>query len=234
MIAVRLRHISNTLFDFVFPRCCHLCGAKLTPTEEYVCPLCLSRLPRTHYHRMDMNRMEQRFAGKFKFEHAAGHFFYSSQSDLSTLMQDLKYRKMKGLARYMGSIVGKELYTTSFLSDIDAIIPIPMHFMKKAKRGYNQTEQIAIGISEKTGIIINTNLKATKAHKTQTSMTLEQRLYNTRGIFTLKHPEELTGKHILLLDDVCTTGSTLTSAARAILSANPDIRISLLTLGVTF
>lgn len=234
MISFRLRHISKNLLDFVFPRCCHLCGSKLTLKEEYICPLCQSRLPRTHYHRMDMNRMEQRFAGKFKFEHAAGHFFYSSQSELSTLMQDLKYRKMKGLARYMGTIVGKELYTTPFLSDIDAIIPIPMHFMKKARRGYNQTEEIAKGISTETGIKVNTNLKATKAHKTQTSMTLEQRLYNTKGIFILKHSEELTGKHILLLDDVCTTGSTLISASQAILTANPDIRISLLTLGVTF
>lgn len=225
--------ISGNVTEFIFPRCCYLCGSRLSVNEKYICSLCESRLPRTHYHRIDMNRMEQRFAGKFPFVHASGHFFYSSNSDLSILMQDLKYRKSEGLAKHLGTIVGKELFSTPFLTDIDAISPIPMHFIKKARRGYNQTEIIARGISEITGIRIIYNLRAIKSHKTQTAMTHEQRLKNTAGIFGVKNPEELSNKHILLLDDVCTTGSTLTSAANALLASNPTIRLSLLTIGVT-
>lgn len=224
----------TSVAEFIFPRCCHLCESKLTDDENYICSTCLSRLPRTHYHRNPMNPMEQRFAGKFPFESATGHFFYARDSDLSILMQDLKYRHYRGLAKELGHLVGKELYLTSFLADIDCIIPIPIHFIKKAKRGYNQTEEIASGIEAATSIPIKTNLIASRPHKTQTSLTHQQRQTNTQGIFSVKEPQELSGLHILLLDDVCTTGATLTSAAETLLSSNPDIHLSLLTIGVTF
>ncbi|WP_280120111.1 ComF family protein [Sangeribacter muris] len=191
-------------------------------------------MPRTLYHRTYMNPMEQRFAGIFPFERGSGHFFYAGDSDLSALMHDLKYRHYKGLAEEMGKIVAQELITTPFLSDIDMILPIPMHFLKKARRGYNQTEEIAKGIHSITGIPVKTNLRATRPHRTQTKLTFDERRNNTKGIFKVTEECELKGKHILLLDDVCTTGSTLTSAATEILQAAPTSRISLLTIGVTF
>ena len=190
-----------------------------------------------------MNPMEQRFAGIFPFERGSGHFFYAGDSDLSALMHDLKYRHYKGLAEEMGKIVAQELITTPFLSDIDMILPIPMHFLKKARRGYNQTEEIytlslhdalPICIHSITGIPVKTNLRATRPHRTQTKLTFDERRNNTKGIFKVTEECELKGKHILLLDDVCTTGSTLTSAATEILQAAPTSRISLLTIGVTF
>lgn len=229
-----LNNALRSMVDFIFPSTCHLCGAKLSGNESYLCPGCISRLPRTLYHRNDMNPMEQRFAGLFPFEHATGYFFYASRSDLSILMQDLKYRHYRGLAARMGSIVARELITTPFLTDIDYIIPVPMHILKKARRGYNQTEEIAKGINEITHIPVKLNLKAIRPHKTQTKLTLEQRRSNTNDLFRLIKPEEIANKHILLLDDVCTTGSTLTSAAEAILKESPTTRLSLLTIGVTF
>lgn len=224
----------KTIGEFIFPRCCHLCGTKLSCNEECICPTCISRLPRTLFHRTGMNPMEQRFAGIFAFERASGHFFYSSHSDLSILMQDLKYRHYRGLAQFMGKLVAKELLTTAFLSDIDYIVPVPMHFIKKAMRGYNQTEEIAKGVHEITSIPIKLNLKATKPHKTQTKLSIQQRRSNTSGIFQLVNPEELKDKHILLLDDVCTTGSTLRSASESILRDSPSTKLTLLTIGVTF
>lgn len=234
MSSTTIRSSLYKCVEFIFPRNCFLCNTKLQSGDDYLCPLCLSRLPRTHYHNIEMNRMEHRFAGRFPFEHATGHFFYSSHSDISILMQDLKYRHFRGLAKYLGKKVGEELVITPFLSGIDAIIPIPMHYLKKARRGYNQTEEIAKGLSEVTSIPVIYNLKASKPHKTQTSMTIEQRRSNTEGIFTVHKRDQLTGKHILLLDDVCTTGSTLTSAALALHDSSPGIRLSILTLGVTF
>ncbi len=232
--ALLLTDALKNLSDFIFPRYCHLCGAKLSEGEKYICPTCISRLPRTLFHRSDMNPMEQRFAGLFPFKHATGYFFYSSNSDLSILIQDLKYRQFRGLARQMGAIIARELMMTPFLSDIDYIIPVPLHVFKKARRGYNQTEEIAKGIAEITGIPVRLNLKAVRPHRTQTRLTAEQRLKNTSDVYKLARPEELSGKHILLLDDVCTTGSTLTSAAKAILQTSPSIGISILTVGVTF
>ncbi|MDE7412781.1 MAG: ComF family protein [Muribaculaceae bacterium] len=178
--------------------------------------------------------MENRFAGLFPFERAAALFFYRSGSEISELMQDLKYRHYKGLARYMGRIMGEELLLSDFLRDINVIVPVPMHFIKKSKRGYNQTEELALGMSEETGIPIKLALKAIRPHKSQTTLNLGQRRENLKNVFSIRPKHHLDGKHILLLDDVCTTGTTLTEAAETILKSNSHTKISLLTLGVTF
>lgn len=227
-------NILGSIADFIFPRQCHICGETLAHDKKYICEPCLSRLPRTLYHRVKDNPMERRFMGQFPYRHATGHFFYSRESDVAVLMHDLKYRKFKGLAVFLGEIVAKELLLSGFLSEIDCLIPIPMHFFKKAKRGYNQTEEISKGISNVTGIRTAQNLKAVRGHKTQTSMTLEQRLKNIDGVFRVINPEELKDKKILIVDDVCTTGSTLSSAATVLAESVENCEISILTLGVTF
>lgn len=222
------------LADYLFPRVCHICGVGLGPSERYVCTPCMSRLPRTLYHRVQDNPMEQRFMGLFPFERATGHFFYSRDSELSLLMHDLKYHRFRGLARHLGSVVADELIPSGFMTGIEVILPVPMHFIKKARRGYNQTVEIARGISAVTGIPVASNLVAVRSHRSQTSLTLDQRVRNTENLFRLKHPEDIDSRGVLLVDDVCTTGSTLTSAAQSIVRAAPAARVSLLTLGVTF
>lgn len=222
------------LLNVLLPPVCHACGATLAPHERFACSHCLSQLPRSGYHRRRLNPMEERFAGQFPFERATGHFFYTRDSALSTLIQDMKYRRFPDIGNMLGNLAASELFTTGFFVGIDLIMPVPMHFWKQVKRGYNQTHHIAAGISAATGIPIGFNLKAVRSHKTQTAMTAEQRLVNTTGLFALKHPEELNGKGILLIDDICTTGSTLRSAAEATLAANPSCKLTLMTIGVTF
>ena len=178
--------------------------------------------------------MEMRFAGIVPFERATGHFFYSSGSEISQLMQDLKYRRFRNFARFMGETVGKELGMTGFFSDIDIIIPIPMHFLKKAKRGYNQTEEIAFGLAQATGLPVDRSLRAIRPHVTQTSLSLEGRQKNLKDVFALRSNHNLDGKHILILDDVCTTGATLIEAAETLTKETHNIKVSMLTLGVTF
>ena len=114
------------------------------------------------------------------------------------------------------------------------IVPVPMHFMKKARRGYNQTEEISKGISKVVGIPVADNLRAVRGHRTQTSLSLESRIRNVDGVFRVKNPEELTAKSILIVDDVCTTGATLSAAAIALHTAADIRELSLLTLAVTF
>lgn len=224
----------GALMSFLFPRVCHLCGLPLGPGESYVCASCLSRLPRTRYHLRKDNAMEQRFMGLVPFERATGYFFYSRGSDLAKLMADLKYHRYRGLGFRLGSLVGSELLLTGFLSDIDLLVPVPMHFLKKAARGYNQVDELCRGLSHATGIEVCKALTAVRGHRTQTSLTLEQRRRNTAGIFRLAKPGCVHGRHILIVDDVCTTGSTLVSAAGAIADVAPDVKLSLLTVGVTF
>ncbi|MDE6576653.1 MAG: ComF family protein, partial [Muribaculaceae bacterium] len=201
---MKISHWITDLLNFVFPPVCHVCDSPLAPHERFVCTHCLAALPRTGYHRRRMNPMEERFAGQFPFVCATGHFFYNPGSALSRLMQDLKYRRFPGIGIMLGELAASELFTTGFFSGIDMILPMPMHFFKQAKRGYNQTHQIAKGISQATNLPVIFNLKAVRAHRTQTSLSREERLTNTSGIFSLDHPEELDGKGVLLLDDVCT------------------------------
>lgn len=221
------------LVNFLFPAECHICGAPLAPHERFACTHCLSTLPRSGYHRRHLNPMEERFAGMFRFEKATGHFLYSRGSALSELIQDMKYRHFPEIGDMLGALAARELAATGFFYGVDVIVPVPMHFWKQAKRGYNQTHHIAQGIGKETGIPVSLALKAVKGHKTQTSLTHEQRLANTAGLFKVALPDEVRGKHVLLVDDVCTTGSTLTSSADALWEAKPS-ELTLFTLGVTF
>lgn len=223
---------SNIVYLFL-PEVCHACGRHLSASESWLCADCFSKLPRTLYHRIPENTMEQRFAGFFPFERATGMLFYTQNSVVASLIHDFKYRKFPGLATYLGYKLGEELFLPGFFSEIDCIVPIPMHWTKKILRGYNQTEMLAKGVAEATSIPVVNYLKMTRIHKTQTSLSHEERRLNTTNLFSVVNPEDLSDKHILLLDDVCTTGATLRSAAETIIQANPSVKISLLTLAVT-
>lgn len=226
-------HLLDHLVDFLFPPRCHVCGSALAPHERFACSHCLSGLPRSGYHRTPMNPMEERFAGRFPFERATGHFIYTRDSALAILVQDMKYRAFPSIGDMLGSLVATELFSTGFFHDIDLIVPVPMHWLKQARRGYNQAERIARGISAVAGMPVEAALKAVRPHKTQTSKTLAQRLGNTAGLFAPARPDSIKGRHVLLVDDVCTTGSTLSSAAEALWTASPA-RLSMLTVAVTF
>lgn len=223
----------SDLLDFIYPRRCHVCGGNLPPGGRFVCQGCLDAIPRSGYHRRRMNPMEERFAGLFPFERATGLFLYSPGSPLSILIQDMKYRHFPAIGDMLGERAGSELFSTGFFTDIDLILPVPMHFLKRVRRGYNQTDHIASGLSQATGIPVSHTLRAVKGHRTQTALTREERLQNTKGLFKVKNRQEIEGRHILLVDDICTTGSTLISAAEGVWEARPSA-LTLLTLGVTF
>lgn len=221
----------NALMDFIFPRLCHLCQAKLAVHDEYICSKCLTELPRSRFHTINMNGMEQRFAGIFPFSRATGHFFYTRFSPVATLVHDFKYHGFPGLARYLGRVMARELYTTSFFADADVIIPIPMHYWKQAKRGYNQAEMLARGISDITELPVNNALRARRGHKTQTALSHEKRRSNLEGVFQVKG--DIQGRGVLLVDDVCTTGSTIIEAAETLWREGAPKQLTILTLGVT-
>lgn len=228
-----MKEIITDICDFFLPRTCHLCGCKLRDTEKVFCVRCVETLPRSLYHLMPLNPMERRFAGIVPFVRATGHFIYSRNSELATAIHDMKYRRFPSVGSRLGEIVGEELNMAGFFSGADCIAAVPMHWWKKAKRGYNQTDYIAQGLGRAIGLPVVKVLEANRSHKTQTAMSLQQRLANLSGSFRVVSPDSLKGKGLVLIDDVCTTGSTLRSLAEEIIAAVPDCRLYLLSLCVT-
>ena len=226
--------IAKHILNFVMPPECHICGCRLATHEDFVCTACIGELPRSGYHRRKNNPMEEKFAGIFPFERASGHFFYSRDSALAQLVQDMKYRNFPDIGVRLGRLMGEELFGTGFFSDADMIVPVPMHFIKKARRGYNQADKIARGLSQASGIPVRNILRMTRRRGTQTALGREERLRNSQNLFKVAHPDAADGKRIILLDDVCTTGATLTGAAMALQAASKDIKLIILTLGVAF
>lgn len=228
-----LCNMLRELIDFLVPAECSLCGSGLPHGVEVLCPLCAAGLQRTGHQNVSDNPMEMRFAGIFPFDRAVGFFHYSPDAPISFLIHDFKYRGIQPTARYLGRLMAEELMISGFFDDVDFLMPVPLHWLKHMRRGYNQSEEIAVGVSKVTGIPVSTDLRATKSHRTQTGISATGRRENVEGIFRLRHPERYGGKKIILIDDVCTTGATLTAAAEALLSASSTSRLSLLALAIT-
>lgn len=226
-------NILKDIFDFFLPRRCHVCGELLADSESVFCTRCVETLPRSLYHLMPMNPMESRFAGIVPFVRATGFFIYSRNSELANAIHDMKYRQFPSVGHRLGEIVGEELFTAGFFDGADVVAAVPMHWRKRVHRGYNQVDMIARGISEATGLPVVDSLKACRSHKTQTSMTLQQRQENLLGSFRVSDPDSLRGKGVVIVDDVCTTGATLRTLARTVTEAVPDCRLYLLSVCVT-
>ncbi len=208
----------NALLELLLPRRCAVCGGMLTDADGQICPMCLAMMPETRFHRTYGNEMERRFMAEPEFERATALFSYTRDSAVAMAIHDFKYNHRPGLALELGREMGRRLLATGFPGDADIILPVPVHILKRMHRGYNQSERLAQGYSQITGIPVGTNLYARRPHGSQTGRTLSSRRANTAGVFAVSNPSQLLGRHILLIDDVCTTGSTLTACAEAIRS----------------
>lgn len=227
-----LKYIGNSLLDVLFPRLCPVCNTTLLSHERHICTKCSIDIPRTRNHLQDFNAMEQLFAGKTPIEKAVGYFFYEKGNPYSNILRDIKYRNKPQLGQHIATLFAKELLDNNIFKDIDCIIPVPLHHSKKLKRGYNQSEYIAQGFAQVLGIpVFNDIIIADKSHESQTNKGIYERWLNTQDIFSAQNTTLLENKHVLIVDDVITTGATLLSAALTIASV-PGIKISLATLGV--
>jgi ComF family protein len=224
----------NSLFFYLtelfFPRLCVVCGDKLVEQEQLICLHCLHHIPRTNFHLNVDNPVAQLFYGRVPIEFATSFFYFSKGSKYQTLLHNLKYKGMKELGDEIGKHFGIDLAQSSHFSSVDLICPVPLHPQKEKKRGYNQSWWIASGIARQMQKeLLDDNLKRVVATETQTRKTRYERWTNVEGIFDLTNPEAFAGKHILLVDDVVTTGSTLEACAQAIHSKT-DARVSIATL----
>jgi len=226
-------YLINLWDDFIsllFPRLCYGCGAHLMRNEELICMECYVAIPRTDFHLSPENPVAQLFWGRSYIEKASAFSFYNKGGRIRNLIHNLKYRGIKEVGYELGKIYGSSLRSSGFTSDIDLIIPVPLHPSKKRKRGFNQSEIISEGIAAASGLPLDvTCLVRTGASATQTRRSRFERWTNVEGIFYVTDPEIIRQKHILLVDDVITTGSTLESCANELLKSD-GVKVSVVAL----
>ena len=222
----------SDLIDLIFPRCCMVCDELLSPQERDICLDCMSKLPKIE--KLHLEEIEKVFWGKVEIERATSYIYYHKNSPYNNIIHYLKYKNRPEPGERLAFIAAKEIAETGFFDGIDAIVPLPLSKKKLKERGYNQCDYIAAGISRATGIpVLKGAVVRTTANETQTHKNRDERWKNVEGIFALDRPQDIEGKHVLLLDDILTTGATLASCAKTI-QAGCNCRISVFTLGYTY
>ncbi len=227
-----IRRIIESIEILFFPDTCVVCGKLLVGGEEHICLQCLYALPRTNFHTDRENRVEKRFFGKIDVVASSAFFYYNKGSDFRKLIHLLKYKDSKEIGRVLGKHAARELVKCGVFENIDCIVALPLHKNKERKRGYNQAEWIAMGLSEILGKPIEKKgIERRRANVTQTRKGVFDRWLNVKDIFAVTDSERLRGKHILIVDDVITTGATLESCALSLLEVE-GVRISIFALAV--
>lgn len=233
-IAEKIVDIATGITDIIFPRVCTVCGTTLLKGEDLMCVKCLMELPATNIHRRHPNTIHDRLATTVtRVEKCASMFWYIRESPYSNLIKDAKYHGRPSVGRKLAATYAAELMASGFFDDMDAIIPIPIPFVRLLTRGYNQTAHIARGLSATTGLPVYDNLHSRWLQRSQTRRNARDRQRQSEGRFRVDAPEVLRGKHLLLVDDVITTGATMTAALEAVKHAVGDVRLSVLSLALT-
>ena len=222
------------ILDFISPRFCVVCGKRLAPSERSLCSVCLLHLPRTTYQfTPDDNPMAQLFWHLAPVERAAALLYYEPHSEIARIIYDLKYHDRPDIGEDLGRLMANEMQIAHFFDGIDLLLPVPLSKKRLRQRGYNQSEQLAIGISDITHLpIVTKALRRKHFVQSQTQLSRHERQENVAEVFELRDSTMIQDKHILLIDDICTTGATLLACSEALRPVK-GIRISVLTLGFT-
>ncbi len=218
------------LAELFFPTLCIACGDRLIAQEKFLCINCWHDLPVTNFHKKSENKVAQLFWGRVEIENATSFFSYKKGSKYMQLIHFIKYKGLKELGYETGRKFGFILAETEIFNTVDVIVPVPLHPRKQKKRGFNQSEWIAKGIAESLQKPVSTENLFRQIHtSTQTQKNRFERWQNVEGIFGINESEEFFGKHILLIDDVITTGSTLEACAYQLLKSE-NTKVSIATL----
>jgi len=223
----------NDLSHLLFPHNCHGCGTDVLSTEQLLCAGCLHQLPATMFIGKPGNPVEKIFYGRIPVASAAAAYYFTKESLLQHLLIQLKYRNNKSIGHYLGNLAGLQLQQAASVDDIDVIIPLPLNPRKEARRGYNQAAVIAHGIAQVINKPVVTNaIERTTFTETQTHQDRIHRWQNMEGVFAVSDTAALQGKHVLLVDDVVTTGATLEACGAEIIKIN-GTKLNILTVAYT-
>jgi ComF family protein len=235
--------------DLLLPRTCIVCGGRLLRNETHICLKCTADMPLTHFWNMSRNPMADRFneliqenmgEERENYAYAAALFFYHSEAGYRQIPYQIKYHGNTDAGRHFGISLGRKLISNTLWSDVDMVIPVPLHWTRRWKRGYNQAEVIADGAAEAMGKPMRTDvLVRHRRTRTQTKVDVGMKGRNVSGAFSVKEEAAMifrnggNVRHILLVDDVFTTGSTLHACFSALREVFPPaVRISVATLGL--
>ncbi|MDY0103206.1 MAG: phosphoribosyltransferase family protein [Lentimicrobium sp.] len=225
-----LKSYFEDLVSLFYPRICLACGNTLYKNEHMICFSCQYHLPKTNFHLYEDNSVARQFWGKINFASAASCYYFSKGSKVQHMIHQLKYKGYKEIGEHIGRLYGPDLKKSPLFSDISAVLPVPLHPKKLAIRGYNQAEWFAMGLAESMKVELDvTTLTRIHASDTQTRKTRFKRWENVKEIFQLNDTLRHSGKHILLVDDVITTGSTLEAAGHELMKI-PNVKISVASI----
>jgi ComF family protein len=220
----------NNILSLFYPRLCAGCGDALQQHEQNICLQCLLHLPETETHKLKGNPLALIFEGRVKVENVASYLYYKKGNNVQHILYSLKYKGQKELGQYLGKRYGEQLKQEPRFQDVDIIVPIPLHRQKERKRGYNQSEWIAKGLSEGMQKPYRTDiLSRVQFTETQTRKGRFSRWENVKTVFVANGVEEVKGKHLLVCDDVLTTGATMEAAVQQLLTIE-GVRVSVVTL----
>lgn len=230
--------ISSVVLDvasLILPRTCLACGTPLQENESGVCLVCRCNAPLTGFAQQSENSIKWLFENTLPIEHAAAMFWFERDSEWRRIIHSFKYHGRWYFAQKMGEWFGEELRKSGNFADVDVIVPVPLHFRRRLMRGYNQSEQLALGIGRKLGVRCDFDAVRRRLYNdSQTSKTRTERWDNVDAIFDVRSAKRLRGRHILLVDDVLTTGATINSCASAIVRAcEGEVRISVASLAAS-
>lgn len=220
--------------DTFMPRRCKLCGCRLAEDEKTLCLCCSLKLPLTDDYLSPYDNNTARLLwGRMPIERATALMYYYPESFSALLIYKLKYGNQPEIGEWLGEYIANSSMPYNLFNDIDLIIPMPIHKRRERERGYNQSHEFARGIGNISNIkVCNNIVERSRYTISQTKLTHADRTKNVKDAFTLLHPDKIRGKHILLVDDIITTGATIAACAN-VLAETEDVKISVMTIGRT-
>jgi ComF family protein len=228
---------TNTFFDSVlhllYPRLCPGCASDVITAKQVICLECLNGLPLTDFFNHALNPVEKIFSGRLRLQCAGSYAYFTKESVMQNLLHELKYRGNKDVGYYFGQLMGETFITSGRFENISALVPLPLYFKREKKRGYNQAKVISDGIAEilKVPVLNNVIVRNSKT-ETQTHKNRSERWDNMEGRFKVMNEDTIAGKHLLLVDDVITTGATLEACGTELLRAS-GVQLSIASLAYT-
>lgn len=231
-----MKTITNFLNDALhlfFPHNCLGCSTDVLDNDHLLCAKCFTSLPETGFINAASNPVEKTFYGRIKVENAGAAYYFTKDSIVQKLIFDLKYKGNEEAGLYLGKQLGKQILLSKRFEDVDVLVPLPLNEKRQFKRGYNQAELICKGIAEVWNKPINTKVVLRSVHTTtQTHETRMSRWQNMKDVFDVDDLQSLEGKHILLVDDVVTTGATLEACGAMLLNIK-NVKLSVVTVAYT-